>query len=334
MKKLFTLLVLAFFTLPLFSQSTFMDKTTDQEYMLEAPGIPADLCSMSGNDIDTLAIKISRLRNKVDEANERYMREVDDFMKANEENARQNAAAQAGMSSTDMQKLQSGKLSEGEKKAIADKMMQQQLNMSMDQAKDISKMTKEEKEAWAQTYAMGKQANGQVNPSAYKPDQQRSMKLIELTKLRTNLNDSLASIQKKFSTGFQKIEEDPALQPSRDSIKVWTAKWMSVTIITSDAEAQEMAVLAQKICAEKHKLCSMFTSGYLKLLKEYSLFVKSSMKAYYRLEKANFDFMELQTGVKYPCKPGKAGLANVAAFLDRFTGSMACYSECTSENPM
>jgi len=323
---------MAFFTLPLFSQSTFIDKTTDQEYMLLAPSLPTDLCSMSSNDIDTMAAKISRLRNEVDEANERYMREVDDFMAANKENARQNAAAQAGMSPADMQKLQSGKLSEAEKKAIADKMMQQQVNMSMDQAKDVSKMSKEEKEAWAQTYAMGKQANGQTTPSAGKPDQQRAMKLIELNKLRTHLNDSLVTIQEKFNTEFQKIEKNPALQPSRDSIRVWTAKWMSVTIITSEAEAKEMAGLARKICTEKHKLCSMFTPGYLKLLKEYSFFVKSSMKAYYRLEKTTFDIMELQTGVKYPCKPGKAGLPNVVAFLDRFTGSMAYYTDCNYEN--
>ncbi len=323
MRKLFFTLIMAFFSLPLLPQNT------DSQFLHDSPVIPADLCSMKPEEVNVLREKISTLRMNVKMESEKYSREVEAFIKANENNIKANMVAQSGMSQEDIQKLQSGKMTDAEKKAMADKMIQQQANISMSEAQSVAKMSNQGKEAWAQAYATEQAAAAQANPSSYQANQQKTNRMMELTSLTQHLKDSLFAIQSEFNARFQAIENDPAIKASRDSLEVWSAKLTAMSGIVSESEAKVVDRLYKKSCEEKQKLCELYNKKYSSLMKEYQIFTKSSLNAYDRLERANFELMELQTGVKYPYKSGKAGFSAVINYLDRLDASFSCYNPCT-----
>ena len=72
-------------------------------------------------------------------------------IKGFDEQASKQMADQNGVSVSagDIQKMKSGKMSQEAYRAMADKMLQQSMNMSMDDAKDASKMSKSGQKAWS-----------------------------------------------------------------------------------------------------------------------------------------------------------------------------------------
>jgi hypothetical protein len=247
------------------------------------PAIPSDVCGMSKIQQDEYLAKVEALSQQVKDE----LKRRDDNINANAESkkdaAMQYAANKQGISQSDLAKIQSGKMSQAEMQALANKMVQQQMA-----------------------------AAGQVNPTKLQNDK-RQYELIEAQK---HLNDSLNTIISKFAKEFEAIENDPQRQKMLDNIDKLNAEIGRTMGLASNSGKE----LSEKIEKEKIKYCNTFTPQYLSLLRRYESFTKSSLPAYYRLETISNQLTELQAGMPYSNEPGGMGLGSVGGYLSQLAG--------------
>jgi hypothetical protein len=310
MKKFFLLFIVTAFAVPLFSQ------VMPESFLGQIPALPKNICSMSREQIDTYLEKVNNLLQQIDDEKERRDNNTEADNGALQAAAMKNAAAQYGVSQTDMQKLQNPNTSEAEKMAIVNKMSSQKYNISVSEAKSVSNMNEAGKEAWGESIATEQMANAQADPEAMNKDQNKAQKIYNLTMMQKHLNDSLNAILSGFSAEFTGIKDDSEGKKMLDNIDKWNSELMSYSGIASESELKKSEELENKIKAEKEKYCKTFTPRYLVVLSRYESFTKASIEPYYRLEKIGNQLSMLQNGIEVYKEPGGMGIASIESYID------------------
>ena len=134
-------------------------------YLRRAPALPKDSCNITKAKSDSFIGQVDILREEVKNAIGQMNRGSRQSAKVNEATAKQQAAqqmAQFGMSQEDMAKMKSGKMTADEKKALANKMMMQQTNISVDEMKATKGMTAEGEKAYSEALTTEMMASGQA----------------------------------------------------------------------------------------------------------------------------------------------------------------------------
>ncbi len=116
-----------------------------------------------------------------------------------EANAMKQMQQKYGMSEEDMNKMKNSRnMTDAEKKALANKMVMQQTNMSMSEIQNMSKMSEAGKKAYAEAYATEAMANAQADPKKYAPDNNAG-DLYKLTNEQQTLNQKITAGQEKIA---------------------------------------------------------------------------------------------------------------------------------------
>jgi hypothetical protein len=309
MKKSLLLSIVMAISVQTFSQ------VRPEAYVGLIPAIPNNICSMSREQIDNYLEPVETLLQQIDEEQQRRDENIEANIDSGKGKAMQDAATEYGLSQADIQKLQSGNLSETEKMAIANKMAMQKYNVSVTEVQNVSNMSTGGKEAWSQAYATEQMANAQADPATAKTDLNSAQKQYDLTMEQKHLNDSLMAIVTKFSNEFEAIRNDPEGKTMLDNIDRWNSELMSMTGIASDTEIKNSNELQSKIKAEKELYCSTFTPRYTEVLRRYESFTKASLSPYYILERLTGRLTKLQTGMDVNKEPGAMGIASIKSYL-------------------
>ncbi len=138
---------------------------------------------------DSLANEISRRKEEAKEAGK------DMENKMGKQMMQQTGA---NISAADMQKMKSGKMSKAEKEAMANRMMQQMANMSLDEAKDINKLSPEGKKAYSEGLSTEMMAAAQADPNKNLAQQKRNMNRAELAEEQSAITNRIQAKQSKF----------------------------------------------------------------------------------------------------------------------------------------
>ena len=120
-------------------------QTTAEAFLKKAPSLPKDSCNISRADMESFVQQVKALVEETDEEITRLNQEIDKGGTTNEERAKETAlkqmSQQYGMSEEDIAKMKNAKnLSAADKQALANNMMMKQANMTMDEAKNLSKL--------------------------------------------------------------------------------------------------------------------------------------------------------------------------------------------------
>ncbi len=143
-------------------------QTKTANYMKKIPSLPGDSCNVSRAGIESFKTLVSIMSEEI--SNDiGTLKKLEKKSVPNEEAAAKEAAlkqmSQYGMSQEDMEKMKNAKnMSAADKQAMANKMMQQQTNMSPDEIKNMSKMSDAGKKAYAEGYATEAMAASKANP--------------------------------------------------------------------------------------------------------------------------------------------------------------------------
>jgi len=224
-----------------------------------------------------------------------------------------------GMSDEDINKMKNSKnMTDAERKAMADKMVMQQTNMSMDEIQKMSKMSEAGKKAYAEAYATEAMANAQADPKKYAPDKNAG-NLYSLTNEQQTLNQKIVAGQQKITNMYAAIENDPEGKAMLDKIAKWNSKLTSMMGEVSDYEAHIMDSIGGLITKEEIKYCSKFTPRYRAVLKQDLVNLQASVPDCNRLEEVTGELMKLQTGVGAP--PESAETSSLAA-LNGYLGHL------------
>ena len=208
---------------------------------------------------------------------------------------------------------------EEQKKAMADQMIQQSMNISMEEIEALKKMDKAGQTAWATGYATEKKAEVMSDPQAYQQKAAAGMKDFKLLQKQKQLADSLGAQLMKYMKQFEDLDKDQAAQAMQKQIDELEKKLNEEYEKNNRPNDNTIKSLSNEIRNHQISYCNMQSPRYLNILSKYKSFTEASITPYYRLEKLTYQVNASQTGVEIDIQPGLMGLEQVKAYLKRLS---------------
>lgn len=284
-------------------------------YLRRAPALPKDSCNITKANADSFKGQVDILREEVKNAIGQMNQNTRQSAKVNEPAAKQQAAqqmAQFGMSQEDMAKMKSGKMTAEEKKALANKMMMQQTNISVDEMKATKGMNAEGKKAYSEaltTEMMASGQSGQIKSSA----PVNASALASLLQEQQQIMGNLSSREQKFTTMYSSLENNDEGQQMLTRIANWKRKLGSMVGVDA-GQGKQMDSLQVLIEKEEIKYCDKLSPLYRAALRTHLSVIKSSLPDYRRLAEITGQIAELQAGI--PAAAGGNDITGMTALID------------------
>ncbi len=307
-------------------------QTMPEAFLSLLPNPPGGLCVEGENDAKSSFIqRVGEVHDQLQEEISRRKDNIETKMDANKDKMMQNAMARTGVSPQLMQQMMAleqkskgatgdqAKAYKAQKKALADQMMQQSMNISMGEVDNLKKMDKAGKTAWAEAYATEKKAEVMADPKAYQQKTAADMKDFKLMEKQKQLTDSLGAQSMKYMKQFEALETDQdalALQTQIDELE---AKLNDEYKKENRQNDNAIKAYMNQIRDLQISYCNMQTPKYIDILSKYKSFTQASLTPYYRLEKLTNQVTTKQTGVDTSSEPGLMGLQAISSYLSKLS---------------
>lgn len=299
---------------------TVTAQTRTQEYMKKIPALPKDSCNITRASAEDFIARVAVLRDQMVSEIEQLKESIDSHMEANaptaEENAMKQMSQMYGMSQADLEKMKNAKnMSAADKQALANNMMSQQANMTMDEAKNLATMSEAGRQAYTEAYATEAMATANTDANqASRNDYARN--LYNNNVAQQAAYDKINEINNRIVALYAPVTNDPERQKMLDRISAWNSKLTSMMGIVSDSEARIMDSISLRIKNEQIAYCNRYTPQYRAALRKHLQIVKASMPEYIRFGEISAATTKSQTGIDMPAE-GKelSSLEAVADYL-------------------
>lgn len=315
MKSLFILSVL------LFSASLLQAQSLTANYLKKIPALPKDSCNITREGVENFQQKVSIAISEIENEIENLKAAEDQQSAVNEEAAKKHAmqqmSQQYGLSQQQMAQMKAGKMSDADKQALANQILQQQTNMSMGEVQNLSKMSDAGQKAYAEalgTEMMAAQQSGQNKPATNNKagDMYKLIQDQQMVMNRINANAT------KIGNAYNSIDSDPELQKMRKNISSWNSKMMAMSGIVSDKESKQMDSLAVLIKTTQIKICQNYTPKLRAAIRNHYSLMQASFPDLQKLAEITASLTLSQTGVGLPAESVEIGrLETIKGYLDR-----------------
>ena len=308
-----------------------------EAYISTLPEVPGNICDEETSGKDEFLSKVNEVDEILQNELARRNKNMDDKLVANESKMEENAMKQTGISPELMQQMmalekankgtsgETKKAYEAQKKALADQMIQEKMNISMGEIENLKKMDKAGQTAWATAYATEMKADVMADPKKYQDQNAENMQKLELLNKQKQLTDSLGAAQNKYFTKLQELEADDQAKKllaniNRLSKEIYDLYTEAAKHETSP-DSKKLIALTNERRTAKISYCSYQSPKYIDILAQYKSFVRSSLPAYYHLEKLTNQVYKSQTGVDLQPEPGEMGLGAVGSYIGLLKGA-------------
>lgn len=287
-----------------------------EEYIKKIPAIPKDSCGITRAAAESFTQNVKNLLeqigNEIDALNEKANEKIRGTEEGAKEAAMQQMSQQYGLSPEDMAKMKSGKMSAAEKQAIANKVLQQQTNMSVSEVQNISKMSDAGKKAYTEAYATEMMATSMANPNQ-QPVNDKAKNMQQLLAAQQAALGKITANSQKIGNLYAAIQNDPAGKEMLKNIDIWHNKLMSMTGIDY-GQGKQMDSLSVLIVNEQNKYCHKFTPLYRSALRQHLSLIKVSLPDYRKVGELTAEVTKAQTGITVP--PENAEIMGMQAVKD------------------
>lgn len=279
------------------------------DYLKKAPAIPQKNCFITANSQDAFEDKVNQLMASiVDDIRERTAASSA-FMEAHQGDMQLNMMQKAGFDDAALKKAQKGeKISEAEAMEMANKMMQQQYNISLDEAKNMKNMSKEGQEAWAQGYAAEQMAVAQANPGQIKGADQENMKLYDMLAEQSELRNKISILENSIIQKYSLMEADAnaAKAVLEKELEPLYKELRSINDGEggTDADAKHREKVLKQIQQKQDVFCEKFTPRMLDFLADCKKEIEAGLPDYDKAEELQFRITAVQTNTELNI-PGK-----------------------------
>lgn len=243
--------------------------------------------------------KVGKLKDEIAEEIRIRKTEAKDTNKASKEQMSKQMMEQMGVniSPQDMQKMQSGKMSKAEKDAMANQMLQQKMNMSLDEAKGIKNMSAEGKKAYSEAMATEMMAAGQADANKNQTTQKKNMATYELAQEQNMLVMKMQASGVKLQDQLEEFNKLKAKKQQEYNFCIETTKkhfdaMPNTTLGDSNYEARKKA------------LNNCLTVFYMALIPNYNTILDERLRTiaasaddYMRLEELTIQMKQNTTGI-------------------------------------
>jgi len=293
MKTVFTFCLLLIAALSLHAQ--FL---TPESILIKIPEIPEGIAEEKIRD--AFDAQIEELRTSVSEEIYKRKRISKEKSKGMDAEAVKTLGAEQGftMSEADMQKMKSKQMSKEEKMAMANQMMQQNYNITMEEAQAVSKMSKEGQAAYGEALTTEKMAESQANQGREAENQKKNMNRYELAQEQSLITQRLHANAMSFE---EKLSEYEVFY--QEATEIYRNR---CHLIKKDFESRINTTLGDTYWEEEkaayqnayRAYCAEVVPPYKELLKERLAKIKASANDYYRLEEISNLLSQSLTGTE------------------------------------
>ena len=277
-------------------------QTDPKNYLAKVPSLPNQPCSLTLDQKDNYLEKVNllskELQNEIDYRKEtvekNYEESADDMKK--------NMMKNSGLSDEDIQKIQDkGDLTEDEKRELANKMLKQKANLTMNDVDKLKNMSDAERKAWGTNYGKDQMKKIQSNPESMKVEQEKNKKSFELAQEQKLLLDKISANDNKFSSQLKELNEieiseaakfDQAKQPLIAELRT-----INDGEGATEADSKHRAEVLKKLHALEENYCNQMTPKYYEILQNRWSSIESLLPDYRRLEEVNAELNKTTTGI-------------------------------------
>lgn len=300
-----------------------MSQVTPEAFLGEIPALPANVCDGKLSDKTEYLTRVSDLSDKLKLEISRRKNETEENVKQNEGQMKANMAKKSGLSDAEIARLENGKeLTETEKDAMVDRMLQQNHNMSMGDIKDMKSMSEEEKKAWAGKYAAGQMADARGNPDQVKAGQEQAGKTYQLASEQKMLLDKISAREENILKQYTELDHKASVLKVKLDQDINPLQKELSQINDGEGSTQADVEHAQRVLNQIHsfqvRYCEDITPQYHDVLNRNLISVKSALPDYYRLEEITAELTRIQTGVDAEMfRPGLMAMQAVHEYVKK-----------------
>ena len=290
-------------------------------FLNKIPSLPQESCNISKTDVETFQKQVGILDTEV-KNQIRLLRQLEKGQSKNTEaqsrqNAMQQMGQQYGLSQEEMNKMQTGKMSEADKKALANKMMQQQTNMSMGEVQNLGKMSEAGKKAYMEAYGTEAMATSSQPNATQKKESEKAKDSFELMKEQQSVMAKTNAASQEIGNLYAAVENNSERIQMLDNIEKMQSKWSSM-IGADGGQGDRMDSLAVRITGEKKKYCDQFTPLYRNAVRQHFTILKNTLPDQLRLGEIIAELPKAQAGVEMPAECAEiGGLETLREYLSK-----------------
>jgi hypothetical protein len=253
----------------LFITSLFAQKDP-KGYLSRIPAIPDSPCSMTSDEMN-------KYLTALDDLAEEIQNQIDTLKQLAMENTTQaeeaytkKAAKDAGLSEADMKKLASDDISDEEKEAIVNKVLENKTNISSDEIKNLDAMSEKGQEAWAKAMMEEKMADAQNNKDAIAKENKKNMNTANLAKDYNTAIQKVNARSQKFMSKRKELddEEIPERAKMDKAIEPLCKEWWSLVGIGNGQTDSKKEAISKKVKELRQKHWEKFTPKILALIQD------------------------------------------------------------------
>jgi len=316
-----TLLIILVLMIP--CGATYAQKLTET-YLKKTPPLPKDSCGITSVAVEQFTQSVRELTDQLDEQISALNEKMDEQASENEalaqEAAIQQMTQQYGMSPEQINKIKSSDgMSEADKDALANQVVLQQTNMSMEDIQKLSKMSEADKKAFASAYGTEMMASDKATPKQQSTNKAAAM--YELASEQKAIVESITASSQKIGILYANIENDASGQEMLDKIDDWHNKLTSLMGIDY-GQGKQMDSLAVLIKNEQIRYCEKFSPKYRSAIRQHMALLKSSLPDYQRLGELSAELAKAQVGIVTPPECNElSGLKAIKEYLNKLVGA-------------
>jgi len=317
MKNIF-IAALCFFSVQVLAQ-------TGEYFFDKLPTLPGAVCEVDTASKNEYMRRLGIISREIEEIVSKKKKEVQKEADKLKPEMEKKVAQEYGLSGADVQKLKDKNLSKEEKKKIADKMLQDKANISMEEIERLKKMSKEGKEAWAEAYGTEVMANMPSGDSVKTEEQikmekelEKNSKLNELVKEQQLLINKIDAVNKIYENKMVEFRKEDSLQTFILNEELKPLREQLSNYPTKDQQKSIYQLMAQHYIT----YCSLLSPKYINIIKDVKNSVGPLLPDYNRLEEINTEINKIMFGAKDGLNsPGLMQLGAVQGLVSIMAGA-------------
>jgi len=295
-----------------------------EKYLKKIPDLPKDSCNISKEAADHFQQKvlalIDEIKNEIDKLKEAEKNQGTENEEVAKEHAMQQMSQQYGLSQEQMKQMRSGKMSAADKQALANQVLQQQTNMSIDEVQNLSKMSDAGRKAYANaigTEMMAVQASNQEEQTS----NNSSANMYQLIQNQQTVMSRINATSQNIGKAYNDIESDPELQKMFEDIKTWQNKRMAMAGVDY-GQGPQMDSLSVLIKTTQIKICDKYTPQYHSALGNHYSKMKALLPDQQKLMEITANINKIQTGTEIPAANQELGeLESIHGYLNKLANA-------------
>jgi hypothetical protein len=277
-------------------------QNTANEFLGMLPNLNFEPCNASPEQKDKFLAKLHSVDSLIRSQIESDMAESEEFQTEHEEEARINVLMKLGYSREQAEKLKDAdNMSEDELMAIANEMMVNKNNVSLEEYQKVSEYDTAAQGRWAQAQSTIYMADVQIDPEKYQKEQVAIKTDIDLQNEIQFQRDKLRAGEDKFRQQIDTLDKQAVIARIKMEERI-EALQKELENCQNDTQRD---MIKERMYQLRIEFCNDFTPRYLQIVDQFKAYIIENVDEYSRFEELQTRSLESQTGIKDPdYKPG------------------------------